>query len=288
MARRSARRLRRRSLGDRRGRPAGAAALAALTERAEAALLAGRHVEVAADLEPVVAQDPRQEALAGLLMTALYRAGRQADALEVFARTRRHLDDELGLRALGGAAARCTSASSSRTRRWPPSRAAPAGATAPRSAGCAAAQTPAVGQAADTGTEADRCRSPTLRLIGRDEELAQLRDALTRQRMVTLVGPGGAGQDVPGRGGRTPARRPLRAARPPRPAGCGHQPADVPLAVADALGVPLDGADPNAAVRARLLAYLANRGLCSCSTTASTSSTRSPRSSTRSSARQRR
>jgi DNA-binding SARP family transcriptional activator len=70
---------------------------AVLTERAEAALLSGRHVEVAADLEPVVARDPGQEALVGLLMTALYRAGRQADALEVFTRTRRHLDDELGL-----------------------------------------------------------------------------------------------------------------------------------------------------------------------------------------------
>jgi predicted ATPase len=35
----------------------------------------------------------------------------------------------------------------------------------------------------------------------------------------------------------------------------------VPLAVADAVGVPLDGADPNAAVRSRLLSYLANRRL---------------------------
>jgi DNA-binding SARP family transcriptional activator len=70
---------------------------AALHERAESALLAGRHVEVSADLEPMVARDPGQEALAGLLMTALYRAGRQADALEVFTRTRQHLDGELGL-----------------------------------------------------------------------------------------------------------------------------------------------------------------------------------------------
>jgi DNA-binding SARP family transcriptional activator len=71
--------------------------LAALTEQAEAKLAVGRHVEVAADLSPHVAADPSQEALAGLLMTALYRAGQQADALEVFTRTRRHLDDELGL-----------------------------------------------------------------------------------------------------------------------------------------------------------------------------------------------
>src|SRR4051812_40490451 len=71
--------------------------LAALTESAEAALAAGRHVEVVSDLEAVVADDPKQEALTGLLMTALYRGGRQADALEVYARARRCLDEELGL-----------------------------------------------------------------------------------------------------------------------------------------------------------------------------------------------
>jgi DNA-binding SARP family transcriptional activator len=70
--------------------------LAAFRERAEAKLPVGRHVEVETDRQPHVDADPSHEALDGLLMTSLYRAGRQADALEVFTRTHRHLDDELG------------------------------------------------------------------------------------------------------------------------------------------------------------------------------------------------
>ena len=71
--------------------------LAALTERAQLLLSLGRPADVIADLDPVVGADPTQETLAGLLMTALYQSGRQADALDVYARTRSVLDDELGL-----------------------------------------------------------------------------------------------------------------------------------------------------------------------------------------------
>ena len=68
-----------------------------MTERAQLALALGRHTEVIGDLEPVVAGDPTLESLAGLLMVALYRSGRQADALEVYTRTRAVLDESLGL-----------------------------------------------------------------------------------------------------------------------------------------------------------------------------------------------
>jgi DNA-binding SARP family transcriptional activator len=71
--------------------------LAALTERAQLLLALGRAGDVVADLDPVVGAEPTQESLAGLLMTGLYQSGRQADALEVYARTRDVLDDELGL-----------------------------------------------------------------------------------------------------------------------------------------------------------------------------------------------
>ena len=71
--------------------------ITALTERAQTALALGRHDEVVHDLEPVVGDDPTLESLAGLLMVALYRSARQADALEVYSRTRDTLDEELGL-----------------------------------------------------------------------------------------------------------------------------------------------------------------------------------------------
>ena len=71
--------------------------LAAMTERAQVALGLGRQLEVVGDLEPVVAHDPTLESLAGLLMLALYRSGRQADALDVYTRTREVLDESLGV-----------------------------------------------------------------------------------------------------------------------------------------------------------------------------------------------
>ena len=67
--------------------------ITALTERAQTSLALGRHHEVVHDLEPVVGADPTLESLAGLLMMGLYRGDRQADALEVYTRTRETLDD---------------------------------------------------------------------------------------------------------------------------------------------------------------------------------------------------
>src|SRR6476620_2131397 len=71
--------------------------LAAVAERAERMLTLGRYEELVADLEPVVTGAPTRERLVGQLMTGLFNAGRQADALEVYARTRQVLADELGV-----------------------------------------------------------------------------------------------------------------------------------------------------------------------------------------------
>lgn len=60
--------------------------LTALTERAQIALALGRQPEVVGDLEPLVARDPTLEPLTGLLMVALCRSGRQAEALEAYRR----------------------------------------------------------------------------------------------------------------------------------------------------------------------------------------------------------
>src|SRR4051812_33364841 len=70
--------------------------LAALEERIEVDLALGRHAEIAAELETLVAEHPHRERLRAQLMLALYRCGRQADALAAFRDARASLD-ELGL-----------------------------------------------------------------------------------------------------------------------------------------------------------------------------------------------
>jgi class 3 adenylate cyclase/DNA-binding SARP family transcriptional activator len=71
--------------------------LAALELRLEADLALGRQTELVGELEGLVRDHPLRESLARLLILALYRAGRQADALAVMHDTRARLRDELGL-----------------------------------------------------------------------------------------------------------------------------------------------------------------------------------------------
>ncbi|MGV0810363.1 BTAD domain-containing putative transcriptional regulator [Mycolicibacterium boenickei] len=71
--------------------------LAAIEGRAAAQVELGRHSTVVAALERHVSDHPGREGAAAVLSTALYRTGRQADALDVLRRTREHLIDELGL-----------------------------------------------------------------------------------------------------------------------------------------------------------------------------------------------
>src|SRR5438132_7731928 len=71
--------------------------LAATEDRIEAELALGRHAELAAELERLVAQHPLRETLRLQLMLALYRSGRQAEALAVYKEARRYLSEELGI-----------------------------------------------------------------------------------------------------------------------------------------------------------------------------------------------
>jgi YVTN family beta-propeller protein len=71
--------------------------LAALEDRIEADLACGRHAALVAELAALTAQHPFRERLLGQHMCALYRSGRQADALQVYADARRKLVDELGI-----------------------------------------------------------------------------------------------------------------------------------------------------------------------------------------------
>jgi ABC-type transport system substrate-binding protein/DNA-binding SARP family transcriptional activator len=71
--------------------------LAALEARADADLAVGREAAIVGDLELLVNANPYRERFRAQLMLALYRAGRQAEALAVYADTRRLLIDELGI-----------------------------------------------------------------------------------------------------------------------------------------------------------------------------------------------
>jgi DNA-binding SARP family transcriptional activator len=69
----------------------------ALEEQFEAALALGEHVEVVGRIRRVLEEDPFRERLWGQLLLALYRSGRQAEALEAFGQARRVLAEELGV-----------------------------------------------------------------------------------------------------------------------------------------------------------------------------------------------
>jgi DNA-binding SARP family transcriptional activator len=103
-------------LGDVTLGPAGRAAAERLEElrlhtlelRFDAELTLGRDKELVSELQGLVTQNPYREQIVAQLMLALYRAGRQAEALDVYEQTRRRLDSDLGLqpstelRALSG------------------------------------------------------------------------------------------------------------------------------------------------------------------------------------------
>src|SRR6185503_7170426 len=70
---------------------------AAFEARVEAELTLGRHADLVSDLEAAVAEQPLREHLHGQLMLALYRCGRQAEALEAYRRARSTLVEQIGV-----------------------------------------------------------------------------------------------------------------------------------------------------------------------------------------------
>ena len=71
--------------------------LAAIELRIDAELALGRHDELIGELEALVAEHPLRERLRTALMTALYRSGRQAEALDTYKDARRIFVEELGI-----------------------------------------------------------------------------------------------------------------------------------------------------------------------------------------------
>ena len=68
-----------------------------MCDRVEADFALGRAAEVVAELEALAEEHPLHERLVAQLMTALYAAGRQADALATYERVRARLSEELGV-----------------------------------------------------------------------------------------------------------------------------------------------------------------------------------------------
>jgi predicted ATPase/DNA-binding SARP family transcriptional activator len=157
--------------------------LAALEARISADLALGRHGTVVPELETLVGERPLRESLRELLMLALYRAGRQADALAVYRETRTLLVEELGLEP-GQSLQKLEQA----ILRQDPSL---------EQGG------PPMGELMDEALTSERHGSelPALPaaltpLVGRLKELAEVGDLLRRPgvRIVTVVGAGGTGK----------------------------------------------------------------------------------------------
>jgi predicted ATPase/DNA-binding SARP family transcriptional activator len=134
--------------------------LVALEARIDADLGAGCHAALAEELETLVAEHPYRERLRGQLMVALYRAGRQAEALEEYARARRTLVDELGIEP--GPELREVEA---RILRQDPDLDPPTAAPALNGVGLPAPPTPLVGRRLEVAAIEALLRTPDIRLV---------------------------------------------------------------------------------------------------------------------------
>ena len=152
----------------------------AIVQRIDADLAHGGSGELVAEIERLAAEHPFQERVWGQLMLALYRAGRQADALEAYQRARRLLADELGLDP-GPSLVELHQRILERDPLLLP-------APAPE-----AASDPAPAAAAVASADLPR---PVTRLVGRQDELQTLSGLVADPdvRLVTLTGPAGVGK----------------------------------------------------------------------------------------------
>jgi predicted ATPase/DNA-binding SARP family transcriptional activator len=175
------------------------ARLAAIEDRVEADLACGRHASLASELEGLVAAHPLRERLCGQRVLALYRCGRQADALQAYQDLRERLADELGidpnpaLARLQEAILRQDPGLDWRAADPEPGAADHAGlpvAGALGGEGPDAAPEPTSVPVAVPGW----LPAETTSFIGRESELATIEELLGLSRLLTLTGPGGSGK----------------------------------------------------------------------------------------------
>ena len=143
--------------------------LTALEDRIEADLALGGHGGLVSELEALLADHPYRERLWGQLMLALYRSGRQADALQAFHRARQVLDEELGIEPS----------------RW-----------LRRRQEQILLQDPALEAPDPTPPPRPQHHLPAQRtsFVGRRRELAELQGLLQARRLVCVTGPPGSGK----------------------------------------------------------------------------------------------
>jgi predicted ATPase/DNA-binding SARP family transcriptional activator len=141
-------------------------------DRNDAGLRAGRHAELLGELTGTLRAHPLDERLAGQLMLAQYRSGRQADALDTYRNTRERLVEELGVDPS------------------PPLRAVYQTILEGESA--QAVPTPTT-QAVVTRPKANLPRRATS-FVGREQEVRRVTHALRDAPLVTLTGVGGVGK----------------------------------------------------------------------------------------------
>jgi predicted ATPase/DNA-binding SARP family transcriptional activator len=143
--------------------------LAALEDRIDADLALARHDQLVPELERLVLEEPLRERPRAQLMLALYRAGRQADALAVYQRARKTLVDELGIEP---------------------------GESLRKLERAILAQDPSLSLAPASTGSSRRIPTPPYPLLGREHELAALAELVRRDgtRLVTLTGIGGIGK----------------------------------------------------------------------------------------------
>ena len=144
--------------------------LGAEEDRIDALLAAGRHAEVVGELEALVRAQPLRERRWGQLMLALYRTGRQAEALRSYQEARRVLVEELGLEP------------SPHLRHLE---------------AAMLAQDPSLGppaQEPDAGSVRHNLPARATSFVGRWRERREVGKLLGEHRLVTLTGPGGVGK----------------------------------------------------------------------------------------------
>ncbi|HET8682781.1 MAG TPA: BTAD domain-containing putative transcriptional regulator [Micromonosporaceae bacterium] len=177
--------------------------LYATEELLSAELALGRHARAAAELECLVGRHPLRERLWELLIVALDRTGRQADALLAYRRARDRLVEELGVQP-GPALRRLQAAILSGDQEVIEAAIAavlprPPASTAAATAGAAQpapqpAPAPATVPAPATPLTPATVPAPVNPIIGRDTQIAQLSELLATRRLVTLTGVGGCGK----------------------------------------------------------------------------------------------